>query len=86
MLEKKKKKKPISPFSQPEGIPGALFRAGTVATYVVQPAGLPNDGIVIDLGPCLLLWRLFYKQVLSVIHVLAVNIEEMDEEVVFYGE
>ena len=57
-----------------------------MATYVVQPAGLPNDGIVIDLGPCLLLWRLFYKQVLSVIHVLAVNIEEMDEEVVFYGE
>lgn len=57
-----------------------------MATCVVQPAGLPDAGIAIDLGSCLLLWHLFYKQVLSAIHVLAVNIEEMDKEVVFYGE
>ena len=68
------------------GIPGPLFRAGTVATYVVQPAGLPDAGVVIDLGFCLLLKHLFYKEVLSIIHVLAVNTEEMDEEVIFYGE
>lgn len=57
-----------------------------MATCVVQPAELPDAGIVIDLGSCLLLWHLFYKQVLSAIHVLAVNMEEMHKEVVFYGE
>ena len=36
-----------------------------MATCVVQPEELPDAGIVIDLGSCLLLWHLFYKQVLS---------------------
>lgn len=55
-----------------------------MATYVVQPAGLPDAERVIDLGSCLLMWHLFYKYGLSAIYVLAVDTEEIDEEAVFY--